>query len=79
VAVVYEAHDGWHVRVRRDLRTEELDKFDASVEAAKQRLSRYINRLGSNPPEGSTVGELSLWLMAKDDGTALGIRQEDPK
>ncbi|MGC2790808.1 MAG: hypothetical protein WA899_02205, partial [Candidatus Sulfotelmatobacter sp.] len=70
VAVLYEAHDGWHVSVLRGLRSEEVDKFDASVVAAKQRLSHYINRLGSNPPEGSTAGELSLWLMVKDDGTA---------
>jgi hypothetical protein len=79
IAVVCEAHDGWHVSVLRSLRAEEADKFDASVVTAKQRLSHYINRLGGNPPEGSTAGELSLWLMVKDDGTVLGIKRNEPE
>ena len=32
-----------------------------------------MNRMGSNPPEDTTAGALSLWLMLKDDGTVLGI------
>ncbi len=74
VAVVYEAHDGWHVNILKPVRAEELDDFNASVAAAKQSLSHYVNRMGSNPPEGSTVGGLSLWLLEKDDGTALGFK-----
>ena len=74
VAVVYEAHDDWHVNVLKGVRAEELDDFNASVAAAKQGLSHYVNRMGSNPPEGLTVGSLSLWLMEKDDGTALGLK-----
>jgi len=73
VAVVYESHEGWQVNVLRPLRPEELEEFNATVAAAKQSLSHYINRMGSNPPEDATVGALSLWLMQKDDGTTLGI------
>ena len=72
VAIVYEAHDGWHVDILKGVGAEELNDFDATVAEARQRLSHYVNRLGSNPPEGSTVGGLSLWLMEKDGGIALG-------
>jgi hypothetical protein len=56
---------------------EELETYNAAVEAAKQSLSHYVNRMGSNPPEHTTVGALGLWLMPKDDGTALGIDRKD--
>jgi hypothetical protein len=65
VAVVYESPNGWHVNVLRPLRDGELAKFNASVEAAKQSLSRYVNRMGNSPPEETTRGALSLWLMQK--------------
>lgn len=73
VAVVYESHEGWHVNVLRPLRDEDLESFDATVAAAKQSLSHYVNRMGNNRPEDTTASALSLWLMLKDDGTALGI------
>lgn len=73
VAVVYEGRDGWHVKVLRPLRNEELEAFNEAVEAAKQRFSHYINRMGGIAPEETTRGALSLWLMQKDDGTVLGI------
>src|SRR5439155_15880503 len=73
VALVYEDDEGWRVNVLRPLRDEELETFNAAIAAAKQSLSHYVNRIGSNPPEHTTVGALSLWLMQKDDGTALGI------
>jgi hypothetical protein len=73
VAAVYETDKGWHINLLRSLADEELEAFNVAVIAAKQRLSHYINRMGRNPPEGTTVGVLSLWLMQKDDGTALGI------
>jgi hypothetical protein len=53
---------------------EESKDFDASIAEAKERLIHYVNRLGTDPPEGLTLGGLSLWLMQKDDGTAFGIR-----
>lgn len=73
MAVVYETHEGWCVEVLREPKDEELASFNASVEAAKQSLSHYVNRRGSNPPKETTMGGLSLWLLEKDDGTALGI------
>jgi len=73
VAVVHEDREGWHVNVLRPPMDKELETFNAAVEAAKQSLSHYVNRMGRNPPEHTTVGALSLWLMQKDDGTALGI------
>lgn len=73
VAVVFESHEGWQVNVLRPLRHEEFEDFNATVEAAKQSLSHYINRMGNNPPEDLTAGGLSLWLMQKDDGTVLGL------
>ena len=73
VVVVYDSKDGWHVNVLREPTTEQVAEFNATVGAAKQSLSKYVNRMGRNPPEGMTAGGLSLWLMQKDDGTALGI------
>ena len=43
-----------------------------AIEAARLRLSRYINRRGENPPPGLSAPGLSLWLMAKADGTSMG-------
>src|SRR5262249_47345446 len=43
------------------------------VEAAKQSLSHYANRMGINPPQETTGSGLSLWLMQKDDGALFGI------
>ena len=77
VAVVYESRDGWRVNVLKALRDEELETFNETVAAAKQALSRYVNRIGTSPPEDLTVGALSLWLMQKDDGTALGINLDN--
>jgi hypothetical protein len=78
VAVVYESDEGWHVTVLRPLRDEELETFNAAVAAAKQSLSHYVNRMGSNPPDETTRGGLSLWLIQKDDGTTLGIDLSKP-
>jgi hypothetical protein len=33
-----------------------------------------VNRRGENVPAAMTVGALSLWLMLKDDGTAMGVK-----
>lgn len=78
VAVVYESDEGWHVNVLRPLRDEEVETFNASVAAAKESLSHYVNRMGSNPPDETTRGALSLWLMQEDDGTTLGIDLNEP-
>ena len=44
-----------------------------AVEDAKRGLAVYINRRGINPPEGLTRAGLSLWLLEKADGTAMGL------
>jgi hypothetical protein len=73
VAVVYEGHDGWHVDVVRPLASDQRDGFNAAVETAKRSLVHYVNRLGDGAPGDATAGGLSLWLMEKDDGTAMGV------
>ncbi len=64
--------NGWHT----DLLVEQVNRtldFQTAVEHAKEKLSHYVNRRGENPPEAATRGAISLWLMLKDDGTALGV------
>jgi hypothetical protein len=45
----------------------------AAVEDAKLGLLNYVNRQGLNPPEGLTRAGLSMWLLEKGDGTAMGV------
>jgi hypothetical protein len=73
VAVVYEGRDGWHSNRFRIISGDEDQALDASIAEAKERLSHYVNRFGENVPDGLTRAGLSLWLMEKDDGTAMGI------
>ena len=80
VAIVYEKLDGWNVNSLRAINPNERKDVDACVAVAKERLSHYVNRLGHNAPENLTLAGLSLWLMEKDDGTAMGLKvrpQED--
>ena len=74
VAIVYEASDGWHTQIIDSQRTQPQSDFDAAVDSAYRALSHYVNRRGTNPPQNVTVGALSLWLMMKDDETAMGFR-----
>jgi hypothetical protein len=46
--------------------------FNAAVEKARERLAAYVNRLGDGSPDGLTAAGLSLWLLEKADGTAMG-------
>ncbi len=73
VAVVYEERDGWHVNRLRSIGSDESQAFDVSIAEAKERLSHYVNRFGDDVPDGLTRGDLSRWLMEKDDGTAMGV------
>lgn len=77
VAVVYQESAGWHTKITENKLTQPPSDFDAAVTAAQQALSHYVNRLGANPPRNMTRGAFSLWLMTKDDGTALGIPVQD--
>jgi hypothetical protein len=72
-AVVYEGSDGWHTEIISSQLTQPQSDFDAAVNTARETLSHYVNRLGTNPPHNLARGGLSLWLMMKDDGTAMGI------
>jgi hypothetical protein len=72
LSVVYETSNGWHT----DHLVEHVNRapdFQTALEHAKEKLSHYVNRRGENPPEAGTRGAISLWLMLKDDGTALGV------
>jgi hypothetical protein len=71
-AIVYEDSDGWHTEVLGDWVEQVPSGFDTLIERAKEVLSHYVNRRGENVPGELTRGALSLWLMAKDDGTAMG-------
>jgi hypothetical protein len=73
IAIVYDASDGWHT----DTFVEQLNlaatEFQTAIDNAKENLSHYVNRRGENPPKNATWGAFSLWLMVKDDGTAMGM------
>jgi hypothetical protein len=73
LAIVYEDSDGWHTEIVDDRRAQSLSGFDGLIEQAEEMLLHYVNRRGDSvPSELATVGELALWLMVKDDGTAMG-------
>jgi hypothetical protein len=73
VAIVYEDSDGWHTDLTDPQIEQAASNFTALIESAKEKLSHYVNRRGDNvPSELRTRAALSLWLMAKDDGTAMG-------
>jgi len=73
VAILYEDSNGWHTEILDDRIEQTSPSFNALIESAKEALSHYVNRRGDNVPnELTTVGALALWLMVKDDGTAMG-------
>jgi hypothetical protein len=72
VAIVYEDSNGWHTEIFGDWVKQAPSNFNTLIDRAREVLSHYVNRRGDNVPcELTTVGALSLWLMAKDDGTAM--------
>jgi hypothetical protein len=77
VAVVYEAADGWHTDVLVEQKKQATSHFKTIIDSAKENLSHYVNRRGENAPENVTRGAFSLWLMVKDDGTAMGMKMGD--
>jgi hypothetical protein len=76
LAVVYETSDGWHMDILRERLNQAAVDFQTAVENAKENLSHYVNRRGENPPGNASRGAFSLWLMVKDDGTAMGVKEE---
>jgi hypothetical protein len=75
-AVVYETSDGWHTDILVTQGNQAATDFQTAVEDAKESLSHYVNRRGENPPENATWGAFSLWLMVRDDGTAMGMNMK---
>src|SRR5579862_4841591 len=75
VAFVFETSDGWQIDFCAvEATCFALDSFLSAVTAARERLSRYVNRRGQSPPEGLSAAGFSLWLMQKNDGTAMGVK-----
>ncbi|MGB8325206.1 MAG: hypothetical protein WCE52_19775 [Candidatus Acidiferrum sp.] len=72
VAVVYEQVDGWHAVVRDEHLNQADADFQSTVSLAMEMLSHDVNRRGENVADNPTRGTLALWLMRKDDGTAMG-------
>lgn len=74
LAVVFETADGWNVEMHDESVAHNApnQQFAKAVEDAKKKLQNYINRRGDAPPEGLNPAGLSLWLMTKTDGTAMG-------
>jgi hypothetical protein len=71
IASLYEDTSGWHLsRFEQDAIPEKL------LEQVKARMEAYVNRKGFDAPEGMNRGEMALWLMLKDDGTAMGLPYE---
>jgi hypothetical protein len=52
----------------------DLAEFQDALKSARTGLLRYVNRRGRHPPLGLSVAGLSLWLMEKDGGTAMGAK-----
>jgi hypothetical protein len=79
ICIVYEDGEGWHTELC-DVGFDQNDSdLAAAVSDAKAALSRYINRRGDDAPQGLTAVALALWLMVKDDGTAMGLPIGRPK
>jgi hypothetical protein len=74
LAVVYESPDGWQVESDDPEVRGSGALRDSVLVAGREALEPYVNRRGDRPPEGLSVAGLSLWLMEKADGTAMGKR-----
>jgi len=75
---VFERPDGWKCELFANAapRVLPLDELVSHLQMAKEALVPYVNRTGVNPPSGLTPVTLSLWLMTKADGTAMGMKVE---
>ena len=71
IARVYELPTGWRIELVES-GAEPMDALLDAIGRARDSLTHYVNRTGANPPHGLSGPGLSLWLMEKDDGTAMG-------
>ncbi len=72
-AVVYESESGPVVELFGVAKDSKSPSLIAAIEDAKRGLVAYVNRRGTNLPDGLTRAGLSLWLMEKADGTAMVV------
>lgn len=72
-ALLYDTTDGWKTEYFSSASKDTLG-LSAAVASAKAELQNYVNRRGENPPPELTVAGMSLWLMEKADGTAMGVK-----
>ena len=70
-AVVWEEPTGWRAETIGEAPVPEALAREA-LQTARSRLLSYTNRRGESPPPGLSAAGLSLWLMAKNDGTSMG-------
>jgi hypothetical protein len=75
LALVFESESGWETKyfgaAAKDV---SIPGLAAEIGEAQTKLERYVNRRGVDAPAGLTVQGLSLWLLLKEDGTAMGQR-----
>jgi hypothetical protein len=73
IALVHESPAGWQVEPIGNSAAVPADLGEI-LRTGQEALGPYVNRRGENRPDGLTIAGLSLWLMEKADGTAMGIR-----
>ena len=69
IAIIYEGHQGWCVEKAQGASQELPAEF---IQQVQSEMSHYVNRKGIGAPHPCSAGELALWLMRKDDGSAMG-------
>ena len=75
---VFERPSGWVFQLFAEDSPRDMpfDDFVDHLRKAREALLPYVNRVGLDPPEALTSAAMSLWLMTKADGTAMGSRVE---
>jgi hypothetical protein len=74
IAVLFEDFEGWKIQLIGPEADQTSEQFEAAATNAREALGHYVNRQGQYATQAATVGMLALWLMEKDDGTAMGQR-----
>jgi hypothetical protein len=66
VGRIFELIDGWYIQTDH---FDELNNKDFvhCLNQAKENLKHYTNRKGAHFPKDWTRGQISLWLMQRDD------------
>lgn len=72
IAIMYEDLTGAHLEFFGS--HSPVDVPNEVIKQVQIELSAFVNRTGANAPEDFTRAGLALWLMQKDDGTAMGLK-----